>query len=139
MRKAKFKQVELFVNNTYQLLKSNPESLSIEQTSSGLKYIIHEQGHGEQFESHETVEIHYYGLLLADGSLFDNSFEADLLFRFELGADQVIRGFNEGVALLRKGSKATLIIPYALAYGRKGDAPTIPKSADLIYYIEVPK
>jgi FKBP-type peptidyl-prolyl cis-trans isomerase len=51
----------------------------------------------------------------------------------------VIPGWDEGVALLNEGSKATLFIPYALAYGEAGSPPVIPAKSDLVFYIEVNK
>lgn len=108
----------------------------IQTTDSGLKYIIHEDGTGETAKPRQTVKVQYYGAL-TDGEQFDNSFKRGTPFTFPLGAGQVIRGWDEGVALLKKGSKATFFIPSELGYGAAGSPPRIPGGSELIFYIEV--
>ena len=100
---------------------------------------MHEEGNGEQLNPGEMVSVHYYGVLKSDGKMFDNSWKRGQEFQFQLGAGRVIRGWDEGVALLKKGSKATLIVPFALGYGAAGSPPSIPAEADLLFYIEVPE
>ena len=108
----------------------------LQSTESGLKYIIHEEGTGELPELGKNASVHYYGAL-TNGQMFDNSFSRGSEFVFPLGAGQVIRGWDEGIALLKKGSKATLFIPAELGYGATGSPPRIPAGAELIFYIEV--
>ncbi|MFK7933710.1 MAG: FKBP-type peptidyl-prolyl cis-trans isomerase [Saprospiraceae bacterium] len=108
----------------------------IQTTASGLKYIIHEEGTGKQAEAGKQVAVSYYGTL-TDGTMFDNSFKRGTTFPFPLGQGRVIRGWDEGVALLKVGSKATLFIPSDLGYGEAGSPPTIPGGAELVFYIEV--
>ena len=81
--------------------------------------------------------MHYYGVLKSNGNMFDNSWRRGSPFKFALGQGQVIRGWDEGVALLNKGAKATIILPYNLGYGEAGSPPSIPARSDLIFYIEV--
>ena len=69
--------------------------------------------------------------------MFDNSFSRGEPFVFPLGAGQVIKGWDEGLALLPKGTKATLFIPYELGYGETGSPPSIPPRSELIFYVEV--
>ncbi|MEN0005669.1 MAG: FKBP-type peptidyl-prolyl cis-trans isomerase [Bacteroidota bacterium] len=106
------------------------------ETPTGLTYLIHQVGDGPKPPVNELVNVHYYGALL-DGTPFDNSFKRGTPFVFELGAGQVIKGWDEGIALLNKGGAATLFIPAELAYGAKGAPPVIPPNAKLIFYVEV--
>ena len=108
----------------------------LQTTDSGLKYIIHEEGTGAQAAAGNTVSVHYYGVL-TDGTMFDNSFERGSPIAFPLGQGRVIPGWDEGIALLKKGSKATLFIPYQLAYGETGSPPAIPGKAELLFYVEL--
>lgn len=132
-------EIESFVDETYRYIASGKAGDNIKTTDSGLQYIIHEEGSGDQLEAGQVATVHYYGILKSNGEMFDNSWRRGQEFQFQLGAGQVIRGWDEGVALLRPGSKATLIIPYELGYGAQGNPPTIPAESDLIFYIEVPE
>ncbi|MFM9951914.1 MAG: FKBP-type peptidyl-prolyl cis-trans isomerase, partial [Saprospiraceae bacterium] len=75
----------------------------------------------------------------ADGKMFDSSFGRGEPIEFPLGVGQVIPGWDEGLSLLKQGGKATLFIPYQLAYGDAGSPPVIPPKAELIFYVEVVK
>lgn len=89
-------------------------------TPSGLKIVMFEKHpENELALAGKSVSVHYSGYLL-DGSMFDSSVERGQPFDFPLGQGRVIKGWDEGVALLRKGEKAKLIIPYSLAYGEGG-------------------
>lgn len=132
-------EVEKFVDETYRYIASGKAGANIQTTESGLQYIIHEEGTGDQLKPGDVATVHYYGILKSDGTMFDNSWRRGEEFQFQLGAGQVIRGWDEGVALLKEGSKATLIVPYELGYGANGNPPTIPAESDLIFYIEVPQ
>lgn len=106
------------------------------KTDSGLKYMILEEGDGPAVEPGSNVDVHYYGLL-TDGKMFDNSFKRGQPFNFPLGQGRVIKGWDEGVALLNKGDKAVLFIPSELGYGKAGAGENIPGDSELIFYIEV--
>ena len=110
--------------------------LTTQKTESGLKYVIHEQGNGKPAENGKTVSVHYIGVL-PDGTEFDNSIKRGQPIDFPLGAQRVIKGWDEGVALLKEGGKATLFVPYQLAYGEAGRPPQIPAKAELVFYIEL--
>ncbi len=104
-------------------------------TLSGLGYKIVEEGSGELPEADQPVKVHYTGYL-EDGTKFDSSYDRNKPFSFVLGKGQVIKGWDEGVALLKKGSKAVLRIPPDIAYGPRARG-RIPANATLYFEIEV--
>jgi peptidylprolyl isomerase len=104
-------------------------------TSSGLKYIILEEGSGDQPEPGDVVSVNYSGYLM-DGTKFDSSVDRDEPFVFTLGKGMVIKGWDEGIALLKEGGKAKLIIPPVLAYGERPNGP-IPANSTLIFDVEL--
>ncbi len=93
-------------------------------------------GNGPAPKAGETVTVHYTGWL-TDGTKFDSSVDRNDPFAFVLGAGQVIRGWDEGVATLRVGDKARLTIPPEKAYGREGYPGVIPPNATLIFEVEL--
>ena len=105
-------------------------------TVSGLKYIIVEKGNGASSENGKAVEVHYTGYLL-NGKVFDSSRDRNEPIEFVLGAGQVIKGWDEGIALMSVGDKFKLIIPPGLAYGSKGAGNVIPPDATLIFDVEL--
>jgi FKBP-type peptidyl-prolyl cis-trans isomerase len=105
-------------------------------TASGLAYIIEKQGTGERAKAGNTVSVHYHGAF-TNGSKFDASYDRNEPITFQLGQGMVIPGWEEGIALLNKGAKAKLIIPYWLAYGVDGRAPVIPAKSTLIFDTEM--
>ncbi|MAC86178.1 MAG: hypothetical protein CMC94_04450 [Flavobacteriales bacterium] len=84
----------------------------------------------------KTVSVHYTGRLM-DGTVFDSSVERGEPIDFKLGAGMVIKGWDEGIALLKVGGKATFIIPFHLAYGERGHPPVIPAKATLEFDVEL--
>lgn len=104
-------------------------------TASGLNYVITKEGNGEKPGVGTLIKVHYTGKLL-DGTVFDSSVNRNEPFQFVLGIGQVISGWDEGLQLLTKGSKAVLYIPYYLAYGDRG-AGTIPPFSTLIFEVEL--
>ncbi|MCF8246259.1 MAG: FKBP-type peptidyl-prolyl cis-trans isomerase [Saprospiraceae bacterium] len=109
----------------------------IKTTASGLKYLVLEEGAGKPAEAGKSVDVMYYGML-PNGEEFDNSFKRGQEFSFPLGQGQVIKGWDEGIALLKEGSKAVLFIPSDLAYGDQGTGKIPPKS-ELMFYVELHK
>jgi FKBP-type peptidyl-prolyl cis-trans isomerase len=75
--------------------------------------------------------VHYTGTLL-DGTKFDSSVDRDEPFSFSLGHGSVIKGWDIGVATMKKGEKALFTLRHDYAYGEKGSPPTIPPSATLV-------
>ncbi len=105
------------------------------KTASGLQYIVREKGRGVKPENGATVKVHYTGKLTND-TVFDSSYKRNQPFSFTLGKGQVIKGWDEGVALLNQGDKATLIIPSELGYGARATG-SIPANSNLIFDIEL--
>src|SRR4030095_5316631 len=105
-------------------------------TSSGLKYIVLKKGAGKKSEFGKAAEVNYTGWLI-DGTKFDASQDRMETFEFTLGTGRVIKGWHEGVALMRVGDEFRFIIPPDLAYGSKGAGKTIPPDATLIFDIEL--
>ena len=99
-------------------------------------YKIIEKKNSVKAESGKKVKVHYEGMLL-DGAVFDSSFKRNQPIEFSLGVGQVIPGWDEGIALLNKGAKATLIIPSDLAYGAAGAGGVIPPDATLKFEVEL--
>lgn len=105
-------------------------------TGSGLKYIVLKKGKGKKSEIGKVAEVHYTGWLL-DGKKFDSSRDRNETFEFTLGASQVIKGWDEGVALMKIGDEFRLILPPDLAYGDRGAGEVIPPSAILVFDVEL--
>jgi peptidylprolyl isomerase len=104
-------------------------------TRSGLTYLITKKGTGRRPKTGDTVVIHYTGML-TNGVKFDSSRDGKP-FSFKLGVGQVIKGWDEGVAKLRVGDHAILVIPSKLGYGAKGAGDVIPPDANLIFVVEM--
>ena len=105
-------------------------------TPSGLTYLITKKGTGPQLKAGDTVVLNYTGTL-TDGMKFDSSHDRQQPLEFKLGADQVIKGYDEGVAKLHVGDHAILVIPGKLAYGPKGVPNVIPPDSTFIFIVEV--
>jgi FKBP-type peptidyl-prolyl cis-trans isomerase FkpA len=100
-------------------------------------------GTGAEATAGKTVSVHYTGWLYdpktADhhGTKFDSSKDRGDPFSFKLGAGQVIRGWDQGVAGMKIGGTRTLVIPSELGYGARGAGGAIPPNATLVFDVEL--
>ncbi|EQC29092.1 hypothetical protein SDRG_13252 [Saprolegnia diclina VS20] len=117
------------------LIAINGKSLP-SPASSGLKIDVLSPGDGKTFpKAGDTVSVHYVGTF-TDGTQFDSSRRANRPFSFTIGQNRVIKGWEMGIPQLSLGEKASIFIPYPLAYGEKGRSG-IPAKADLIFEVEL--
>ena len=107
------------------------------KTPSGLTIIEVKEGTGPVAESGQTVTVNYTGRLFYGGEKFDSSFDHNGPFSFPLGARQVIKGWDEGVAGMKVGGKRQLVIPPDLGYGDRGAGEKIPPGATLIFDVDL--
>jgi peptidylprolyl isomerase len=96
------------------------------------------KGHGKKAKAGDTVTVQYDGVLFADGSEFDASWNRGQPFSFPLGAGQVIPGWDKGVAGMRVGGRRVLTIPPNLGYGPQGSGP-IPPNSTLVFVVDLLK
>jgi len=109
----------------------------MKETESGIKYKISKKGTGDNAKTNDLLSVHY-SLQLIDGSEIDSSFTRGAPIEFTCGVGQVIKGWDEAMQLLNKGSKARLVIPSELGYGAMGAGNgVIPPNATLIFDVEL--
>lgn len=112
---------------------------------SGLQYQILKEGSGAQAKAGDMATVHYTGWLYDPnapefkGKKFDSSVDRGQPFQFGLGAGMVIRGWDEGVALMKEGEKRRFILPAQLAYGSNAVGGIIPANATLVFDVELLK
>ncbi|MFC5270480.1 FKBP-type peptidyl-prolyl cis-trans isomerase [Adhaeribacter terreus] len=128
------KQIAVDDENIQKYLKE--QNLTAQKTPSGLYYIITQKGTGPTPKPGQIVAVNYRGTTF-DGKEFDSSAKTGVPFEFQIGQGMVIRGWDEGIALLNKGAKATLLIPSTLAYGQQGAGANIPADASLRFEVEL--
>ena len=110
---------------------------------SGLQYEDTVTGSGDEAQAGQRVQVHYTGWLHdptasnGRGAKFDSSKDRGSLFAFQLGAGNVIRGWDEGVQGMRVGGTRVLQIPADLGYGARGAGGVIPPNATLIFEVDL--
>ena len=106
------------------------------ESIAGLNIQEIKKGKGKEATPGHTVSVHYTGWL-TDGKKFDSSVDRGQPFLFQLGAGQVIQGWDKGVAGMKVGGKRKLKISPELGYGAQGAPPVIPPNATLIFDVEL--
>lgn len=117
-------------------LAENSTKEGVVTTPSGLQYLVLTEGTGKSPNAKDTVVVHYRGTLL-NGSEFDSSYERREPAEFPL--NRVIKGWTEGVQLMKEGSKFRFFIPPNLAYGSRGAGIDIGPNETLIFEVELMK
>lgn len=111
--------------------KTTPNTYEIQ----GMKIEILKEGTGAETKNEDKVTVHYVGTF-GDGTKFDSSIDRGEPYSFNLGAGEVIKGWDLGVLGMKIGEKRRLTIPYELAYGEKGYGPIPPKTT-LVFEVEL--
>lgn len=110
-----------------------------QQSSTGLVYVILEEGKGAEVKEGNKVSLHYTGTFRRGGKKFDSSKDRNAPLDFQYKVQRMIPGFEEGITLIKEGGKILLFIPYYNAYGKQGRPGSIPAYADLVFEIELLK
>ena len=114
-------------------LADNKGKPGVKTTASGLQYSVITEGKGASPKATDTVKVHYKGTLI-DGTQFDSSYDRGEPIEFPLNG--VIKGWTEGVQLMKVGGKTKFFIPSDLAYGPQG-RPGIPPNSALVFEVEL--
>lgn len=112
-------------------LKKNTNA---KKTESGLVYEVLKEGTGATPKATDIVEVHYHGTL-TNGEVFDSSVDRGKTIEFPL--NRVIKGWTEGLQLMKEGAKYRFVIPSELAYGENGAPPKIPGGSTLVFEVEL--
>ncbi len=114
-------------------LAENAKKEGVTTLPSGLQYKVVKEGTGDNPKPTDKVTVHYKGTLI-DGKVFDSSIDRGQPASFQL--NRVIKGWTEGLQLMKPGGKAILYIPSELGYGDR-TTPTIPGGSALIFEVEL--
>ena len=117
-------------------LKKTEQRLGFSKTKEGLEYKDVKTGDGQVVAAGDRVRVHYTGMFM-DGEVFDSSVLRGKPFEFNLGAHEVIPGWDLGLEGMQVGGKRTLVVPPELGYGPKGHPPVIPPNATLKFDVEL--
>lgn len=133
-RKRRGRIVEVEKKQGAEFMEKFLKEEGFKKTESGLAYKITKPGTGKKPQKDATVTVHYVGKLI-NGEVFDSSRERNKPATFSLG--QVIKGWGEGLQLVKAGGSIQLVIPSSLGYGDRGAPPKIPGGATLIFDVEL--
>jgi FKBP-type peptidyl-prolyl cis-trans isomerase FklB len=117
-------------------MEANASKAGVTTLPSGLQYQVIEEGEGASPKATDTVTVHYRGTLI-DGAEFDSSYRRGQPASFQL--NRVIKGWTEGMQLMKPGAKYTFFVPPDLAYGERGGGAKIPPNSTLIFEVELQK
>ncbi len=111
-------------------------NISQSPVSSGLYYIEEKEGYGIKPELGDSVTVHYEGKLI-NNQPFDSSIKRNKPFKFLYGDTTLIKGWTEGIGMMKQGGVAKLIIPSNLAYGKVGAGNLVPPYATVIFEVHL--
>jgi len=134
MQSKRQKAISENAKKSAEYLRKNAKQKGVTTTSSGLQYKVAKKGKGKKPSLSDKVKVHYHGTLI-DGTVFDSSVERGEPVSFPLSG--VIKGWQEALQLMPEGSKYTIYVPPALAYGERGGPPKIGPNEALIFDIEL--
>ena len=106
------------------------------KTSTGIRYVIQREGAGDSPKPGDLVSVLYSGRLIS-GKIFDQNNDKDHPFEFRVARDQVIQGWDQVLQLMKRGEQRLVIIPPELAYGTRGQSPSIGRNATLVFLVEL--
>jgi len=127
-------QMEKLKTMQADFLKENDKKDGVHVTDSGLQYKVITEGTGKSPSPTSNVTVNYEGKL-TNGTVFDSSYKRGQPASFPL--DRVIKGWTEGLQLMKEGGKYEFFLPYNLAYGEHGAGAGIPPYATLIFTVEL--
>ena len=107
-----------------------------EEVATELKITDVKPGTGDEAKAGDFVQVHYTGTL-KDGTKFDSSKDRNEPFTFQLGAGEVIKGWDQGVAGMKVGGRRRLTIPSAMAYGARGAGGVIKPHEPLVFVVDL--
>ena len=128
------KKIVLTKEKGKQFLENNKKNPDVKVTASGLQYKVIKASNGVSPNANDNVKVHYHGTLI-DGTVFDSSVERGEPITF--GLSQVIKGWTEGLQLMKTGEKFIFYIPSELGYGDRAAGPKIPAGSTLIFEVEL--
>lgn len=136
MQSAASNKNESMKKENLAFLERNKTAEGVKVTASGLQYKVIKSGTGKSPSATDNVTVHYIGKTI-DGVEFDSSVKRGQPATF--GLNQVIRGWTEGLQLMKEGDKFMFYIPQELGYGERGAGGQIPPFATLIFEVELIK
>ena len=106
------------------------------KTTTGIRYLIQQEGTVEPARSGDLVSLIYAGRLI-NGKVFDQVIDRKHPFTFRVGRGNVIEGWDQVMLMMKAGERRLVIIPSELAYGTRGAPPRIPRDATLVFLLEL--
>jgi len=133
-KKKELAKFEVYKKEGIAFLEANKTKEGVKTTKSGLQYSVLKEGKGKKAKTTDRVKVHYHGTTV-DGTVFDSS--VDRGTPSEFGVTQVIKGWTEGLQLMKVGSKYKFFIPQELAYGANPRPGIIKPYMALIFEVEL--
>ena len=134
MQEKQAKEAAVNIEAGKAFLAENAKKEGVVTTATGLQYEIIKEGTGAQATINDKVKTHYHGTLI-DGKVFDSSVDRGEPATFPVNG--VIKGWQEGIPLMKEGAKYRFYIPQELAYGLQAPSPSIPAGSALIFDVEL--